>query len=816
MPATVKPSLAQKYGEVEIFKKNGDVPYVAELDWSELPKGIVRSKGNLLSGYVSENGSYRITKHEEVSSDKLKIEKSIKTTGSALAVGSNLFASGLLAYFGSKLLLHSGNDTEDDYRSIGKGFAVSAAAGVATAFAQENTNWGVGAAGMGIFSNFLDKPWGLPLFAIFDGISSIGMGQVRYRQEQNAHSVQKSIFSNPTLYPLRFLQPIEQGVISFLKEFRNPLRLLKEEPYSIFKTSGGGLVTAGGVLGIASLFADKVSEKLKSLPYLFYSVFSTANLVALFRDGRMVNWRANNFKGNKPGQYYSQLLEGLFKQAAAPLLGINNLLLALKGLGLETSSNKLYDSAMGFRSIGAGIAMLGFGAQSLLNFFKPMNLGPSSKEIVKVEINPIKAKEALFNLIEELKSEKPNETYTPLDPETATYLEEKIKNDKYSQILESVSKAKTFQKLKDFSQTGLPSPSNPYSHKRSFLDRYTHSRQVAAVGIILYDTMIEEAQKNSNTEQLNYLLKHELAFKAACLVHDLGHTARSHVTEKAIVGQNNDQYTKMILMNLGDTDPEVHNLIKNNCGEETLNQILEIISRESPLYKLMKDADRYQYQLLGDFITIENPRLQMPKGSISDLQNVARDTKFYSEGSKLKLGYSEEGAIRKLVREYNRLIFDVTFNNNPVAYAEADLMYAIGLSIALENNKHITSSDIKHMTQDQVDQLVKQGLESLKNGGIFPVEVELICGGEGYSGYDPNDPKNRIMCITNNGIEEITGYIERIIKPRDPELYNYLKPKIKILTNPREVRLIAKISNDFDFTASNSATKTFQYSGAAA
>ncbi len=809
---------AERFSEVKILQKNEKAPYVAELDWSELPKGIVKSKENLLSGYVSENGSYRVTRYEEVRSNKLKIERGIKTVGSALAVGSNTLASGLLAYFGGKLLLNSGGDTEDNYKSIGKGFAVSAAAGIATAFAQENANWGVGAAGMGIFSKFLDKPWGLPLFAIFDGISSIGMGEVRYRQEQNAHSVQRSIFSNPKLYALRFLQPIEQGIISFFKEVRNPMRLFKEEPYSVFQSSGGGLVTAGGLLGIASMFTNKVSEKLKSLPYLFYSMFSTANLIALFRDGQIVNWRAKNFKGNKPGQYYSQLTEGLFKQAAAPLLAINNLLLGLKGLGLETTSNKLYNSAMSFRSIGAGVAMLGFAAQSLLNFFKPMRLGPTRKEIVKLEINPTKAKDALFSLINKLKSEKPTDTYSPLDKETLKLIDESIASDKDAEIFYGIRNLNTFKKQKGFSQTGLPTPSNPYANKRTFLDRETHAWQVLFTGKNIIDTTIEEARKNDDTETLNYLIKHERAFKIACLLHDLGHTARSHVTEKAIVGQNNDEYTKMILMNLGDTDPEVHNFILNNCGEETLNQVLEIISRESPLYKLMKDADRYQYQLLGDFITIENPRLQMPKGSIQDLHDFAQDIRFYKEGEKLKVAYSEEGAIKKLIREYNRLIFDVTFNNNVVAYAESDLMYAIGLSAALTltKNKQITSANIKHMTQDTVDQLVIEGLESIHKG-IFPVEVELICGGEGYSGYDPNDPKNKIMSVTENGIEEIVSYVETVIQTRDPELYNYLKPKIDILTNPREVRLVAEISKEFEFEKQTNAKKpSVQYADAAA
>ena len=141
----------------------------------------------------------------------------------------------------------------------------------------------------------------------------------------------------------------------------------------------------------------------------------------------------------------------------------------------------------------------------------------------------------------------------------------------------------------------------------------------------------------------------------------------------------------------------------------------------------------------------------------------------------------------------------MSFNNNLISFTEADLIYSIGLSVALRNNPKITAEDVKYMSQDDVDKLVFDGLESIKSG-IFPVEVELLCGSEAYSGYDPRDVKNRILCQLDDGsTEEIVSNICRVDKNENPEMFSFLEPIIKVLVNPREIRIKATISPEFSF-----------------
>jgi hypothetical protein len=155
--------------------------------------------------------------------------------------------------------------------------------------------------------------------------------------------------------------------------------------------------------------------------------------------------------------------------------------------------------------------------------------------------------------------------------------------------------------------------------------------------------------------------------------------------------------------------------------------------------------------------------------------------------------------LQKLSREYNRLIFDVVFNNNVIAYTEADLLYAVGLSAYLSSHKEVTSDDIKKRSQDEVDKMALEGLKSLGNSN-FNVEVELLCGGEAYSGYDPEDPKNIIYCVTQGKTQEITLRLQEHIKKSNPDLYKFFEPMVKVLTRPREVRVNAEISNSFNFS----------------
>lgn len=854
-----------RFGTVKVRPKPDEpfIPYPAEADYSFLNKGVVRSKPDQLKSFVSKSGTSKVAAFQEVDSSTLKIQRGGRVISSATAFGLNAVGAGLLSYFGGKMLLNTATDQDNSetYKRLGQAFSFTVIPGIATGFALESGYYGVGSVFMSIFSNFLDKPWGLPLFSVFDGLHSLGYSQVRYREEKNAFSVQNSIFNSESMKMFEFLRPVEQSIVDFWSKVKKPKLFLTDEPYSTCNAAGGGLIVAGAALGVKAVFGKFLPEKVKELPYLFYSAFSSLFLVSLFRDGKVINWRAKKFQGNKPGQKESKLLEGWLKMVSAPILLLNNGILALKGLGLDSGGNKLYDFAMGFRGIGAGLAMLAFGTQGAYNFFKPSKFGPILKEKIKLLVNPIKAWDALKEIFSEYKTFPDGKAWTPIGDEANARLDGIVDNDsKYGDFFKGVSGTETMERLMKFAQTGLPNPSNDYSHDRQKLDRYTHCRQVAAVGITLFDQMLEKAQSNNDKELADYLLKYELAFKTACLVHDVGHCARSHVTEKAVPGLDNDEhslelvcgkdangnsvrdlvlheylsnaenYREMVQANPEDYKPLIIDIINkhkvaNNqptisedtdiktldkklinmaidqMPKDTISKITEIFGRNHPLFKLMKDADRLQYQTLGDFITVngQDPRLEFPEGSVEDVKEFANKIRVYEDGGAKKIGYTADGAIQKLIREYNRLVFDVMYNGNVLNYGEGEMIYCLGLSAAIQKHPTITFEDFQYMSQDEVDKYVEEGLSEIKKGQ-FPVEVKLEVGGESYSGYHPDDPKNKIVVVHDDGKkEEVLHYIERVVKKDEPDLYKYLVPKIQVLTTQREVRLKAIISPEFDF-----------------
>ena len=326
--------------------------------------------------------------------------------------------------------------------------------------------------------------------------------------------------------------------------------------------------------------------------------------------------------------------------------------------------------------------------------------------------------------------------------------------------------------------------------------------QVLAVGILLYESALEEAKKNNDTELVKFLTEYELPLKLSFQLHDIGHASRSHITEKAIPGQKNDEYTKEMLMHNTNTNPEIRNFLVKKCGKDVHSKILEILGREDKvlsLHMLKKLADELQYQTLGDFITVESPRIKMPVGSIEKIKSISEGIRFFKEDGVYKLGHTEEGALKQLARKYNRLVFYAECHENMVAFTEADLLYAIGLSAYLSNHREVTSADIKKCRdQDKVDKMALEGIDSLGDGS-FSVEVELLCGGESGAGSDPEDPKSAIYCVTSRGVQEITDRLETVIRKREPELYKHFTPVVRALTSPREVRVNAEISNNFNF-----------------
>ena len=735
-----------------------------------------------LAGYKSD-GVF-VVEHKYIDQSRLKLERfgRIGATGSSVVL--NLVSALGLFYSGGKLLFNSilGRDTEDSYKSLGNSYTASAVAGALTGAAHESPEWSLGNIGMGFFSRYLEKIWGLAGFSISEGLSSIGMGKVRFRDEENVSAVKNSIFNSDALSKFRFLMPIEQSILKFKNRLLNPAswkRFITEEPYSLFQTCGGGLISAGGVLGLASIFKNKMSEALQSFFYLPYSFFSLANLVAFFRDGDVMLTRAKDFGSRKKGELYSMRAEGHCKRVASPFLALNNFFLALKGLGLETSNGLLYNVGMSFRAFGAAIAFLSFKSQSLLKFFKPDLFGPKFKEVMKIVLNLIKEGKRIFKFMDDLNLNKP-------DVEVQDELKSIVfdKNNKHRDIIQALINTKTFQSMKGKTQIGLPTQNQPLEGNRSFLNRYVHSIQVCAVGRLIYEALL----KNTTAPELRKLLiENEDAFKLAPLLHDIGHVARSHTAERAVKGHNNDENTVNILKDPNsDISQTIFSYYGRETGEKILTQVRDIIGKWSPLFKAFKLSDFVEYTRCGDFVNITG----FPKWTMDDVKKYVDNIRLHRDkNGKVITGFTEYGAVQTFVLLFDRKVFNDTYNYNPISFAE-EYPYLLGLDA-----RDISSEEIKLITEDRVDQYVQEGLQSLKNAR-FQFRVKHQTGGErAYTGYSKYNPEKKIMVIPDGGGEpvEFLEYYETVIKNKDKALYEDLKARVNGLVTTKEFDLTINV-----------------------
>ena len=788
------PAVSQALHSKEVPRINGALKHIDFNIWDPdgytiLNREKLEKEGipeyNNLKGFKTDG--IEVTEHKVVPESTLQLQRYGRIGATVGAVVLNTVAAVGLFYSGAKLFFSSFGlgDVEESYKGLGKAYSCSSVAGALTGAAHESPEWAIGNIGMGLFSRFLGNIWGLAGFSISEGLSAIGMGRVRYRDKRNVYAVKNSLFNNPKLSNFRFLIPIEQSILSFVEKLFSPsewIRFRKEEPYSLFQTAGGGLISGGGLLAIASIFKNKLSDAVRSFFYIPYALFSVANLVAFYRDGEVQLWRAKKLGSRKAGETYSMRAEGYCKEIASPFLAVNNFLLALKGFGIDTGSGIMYNLAMAVRSWGAGIAFLSFKSQSLLKFFKPDLFGPKFKEIIKISLNPIKATNRILAFIEELEKKRP-----PL------HISDKFDSIIFSgdneqrDVMDALLKTKTFERLKGETQVGLPLPHNPPINGRPYLERFTHSKRVCAIGMLIYNALL----KNTTDEELKkLLLENREAFKLSGLLHDIGHIARSHLAELAVKGHNNDEYTLKILEDSNsDINQTLNQHYGNKRGQAISKQASDIIGRLSPLYKAFKIADYIEYLRCGDFTAVQG----FPKWTIDDIKEYVDTVRLCKDkNGKMKVAFTEKGAIETFITLFDRKVFNDSYNYNPIVNAEQST-YLLGLDAA-----RLSSEEIKKMTEPQVDEAVRHGLTKLK-GSNFQSRLRDVTGGENaYCGYSRFDPEKKIMVYIDEKAEpvEFLGYLEKVIKPRDKSLYNELLPKVKGLTIPRELDLTINVSSN--------------------
>lgn len=746
-------------------------------------------RNNGITEYRDLNGlkteGYEVISHKRIPETTLKLQRYGRVGATVGAVILNAVAAVGLLYSGAKLFFNTitNNDVDDSYKSLGNAYSASAVAGALTGAAHESPEWALGNIGMGMFSRYLENIWGLAGFSLSEGLASIGMGKVRYRDNKNVYAVKNSIFNSPTFSGFSFLMPIEQAVITFVKRFvtlGDWKRVKTEEPYSLFQTAGGGLISAGGVLGLSSLFKNKMSEKLQSFFYLPYSIFSLLNLAAFYRDGDVVLTRAKDFGSKKAGETYSMRMEGYLKRVASPLLALNNFFLALKGIGIDTSGGVMYNLAMAVRSWGAAVAFLAFKAQSLIKFFKPDMFGPQFKEVIKIKLNPIKEAGRLFSHLEQIETHRPP-MHVSDKFDAIIYDGDNEQRD----ILHTLINTKTFQSLKYKTQIGLPSPSQPGENNRHYLERFSHSKRVCAIAILIYNSLL----KNTKDEKLkSNLLDHKDSFKIAALLHDIGHIARSHLAEKAVKGHNNDEYTIDILKDPNsDICQSITNYYGREKGEKIIKQVRDIIGKWSPLFKAFKIADYTEYLRCGDFSSISG----FPRWSLDEVKEYVDTVRLFTDkNGELRVGFTEKGAIITFINLYDRKIFNDSYNQTPLHDVE-EIPYLLGLDAA-----DVSSDEVKKMTEEQVDNAVKEGIKSI-SGSNFQFRIKHVTGGEtAYSGYSRNDPERKIYIVFDNDHEpmEFIDYLEKVVKNKDKALYMELLPRVVELTTPKEIDVTVNVS----------------------
>lgn len=763
-------------------KNNSKLP--PNLNIEKLEKGEIHY--NDLTGFKTDG--VEIVSHTHESKSKLNLQRNLRIGATATAVAASGLAFASLFRAGGKLLSATSGDgdIDDAYRSVGNAMSIGAVAGIANAGSQENLNWGIGAAGMGLMGRFLDKPWGLALFSMFDGLNALGMGEVNCRDKKNVTAMPDSIFNNPNLKFLEFLKPHEHAVKSFWSRFTSSKgwkKTLTDEPYAIFQSAAGGLFSGGALLGAASLFSSKMSDSMKSLCYLPYSLTSIVNIIALGRDGVVNRIRAGKIDGRKPAETKLMKLEGLFKAASAPFLGLNYALLGLNSIGLNLKGTAEH-LAMALRTFGVGIAYLGFASQSGTKFAVPDLFGPKAKEILKIIINPKiimqKFKEMIADVNEQKGKIREHESST-FDPI--------LNSDKYGDLLNRVTKTEKFQKLINRSLTGLP---NEAALDRALLNRFIHSKRVGAIGATFFNSLL----KNTTDPELRKILEDEdteAGFKLACLTHDNGHEPlpRSHLAETAIHGLDNDELSYDGLCKGSDIYEEVHKYYTEKFGEEegrqradrVLNIAKEVISHKHNLSKVYKWADFCEYGRANG--SDYNSSFDFPAWDIEDYKYFADQRILFKDTEdKIQAGFTEEGAVLAFKQIYYRLLFNAVLNYHPQVLA-AEAAYKAGIQ-----NANLTKEEVFGMTEPQFDDSATRGANGFKSSSTIRMRNTL--GGEkSYCGYSP---KERIYVVAkdkagNTKPIEFMEYLEKVIKHNNSELYKTLKPMADILTTPTLIEM---------------------------
>lgn len=740
------------------------------LNVDKLREGI--TEYNNLTGFKAPG--YEVIEHKKEPKYKLKLLRKFRIVESLFTVLFSVGALVGLTFSSSKLFSSaiSDSDVDDAYKSLGKAYAASGVAGTLTGIAHESSNWSVGAFGMSIVSYFgLNDIGRLGLFSIFDGLQNIGMGYTRMRDEKNISAVTNSFFNNSKLSFLRFLMPIEQAVLNFSKNALKIDRIFKVEPYATFQEAGGGQVLAGTVLGLASLFKRRLSEGLQSLFYIPYALFSSLSLVAFFRDGNMVLTRANDFGARRKGEKGSMLVEGLSKRAAAPILGLNNILLALKGIGLDFKG-KMYHLAMSVRALGAAISFAAFGAQTFKKFTRSEEFGVTEgKEVIKVRLNPDKGAPRVFDYFDQIQKKKSEITQN--DDKYYRFIFDQNRDPKIKSLIKDLFDMEAMERSKRISQTGFPVPFSSSVEGRYLYNRFNHMYRVGTNALLFDEIVLKDL---SEEERISFIV--------ANFIHDLEHGPFSHDEEEYKEGHDNDE---ACVNNLKEKNSEVKNVLVKHYGvekaERMLQQIRDIIGRKK-LYQAHKICDWLEYVRTGEFTFIDG----FPKWSFDHTREFFKEIRLtYDKKGNEKLVFTPLGGLMMLDLVFDRKLGN-DWENNDIRNQTEKKIFFIGLKTA-----KVSPIDYSRKTEQELKQASMQGIGELNGHTNYMIHQRWRSGGgDSYTGCKDYYPDKEILLTNGMRIGE---YIKSgALKLEYPQYYDDAVIKYKNTSTSIEYDLFTEVS----------------------
>lgn len=767
-----------------------------------------------------------VTSHKKVNSTRLKAERAMRASASGAGALLSVAATLGLFYSGAKTLtsVFNGSDQEAANSASAKSFALTAAAGVGTALAQENANWGIGSLGMGLLGKYLDQPLGLAMFSIFDGLNAIGMGQVKLRDNKNVNDLDGSIFDRPSLEKLKpYFQDYEYAVKSFFSKLTTPngwKNIKSSEPYDLYYAAGGGLLSGGAFLGVASMFSSWMSDKVKSFLYIPYSLTSLVNLVALGRDGQVIKKRANDYNDMKPIENWSTKTEGWAKVAASPVIALNYLMLGLKGVGLDVFGSS-ENIAKSLRQFGVGIAYVGFAAQSAVKLLISDHWGPKVKNVVNVVLNPKTVVNYLMGLVDKTKSSFVRETYS--DQSDCFY--PILSNDEHSDLYQKIISTPHFQNLRYRHLTGMPSE---MAINRANLNRFTHSIRVGALGCIHSDKLLE------NNPAYSYLYSDpafSMSLKLASLVHDTGHSQLpwSHLSETAFpMAKDANDHLSIEALNK-DSKSGFYNIIVKYCqdkygekdgvsiAERSIVNIKKILGHKpfnvkcsDPLSGTEKtELFKWEYKPstdMADYMRSSGSDYASSFGTDSwsknDYEYFADQRVIYKEDSGLlRAGYTEEGAVIAYKHLFLRLIFNAFLNSHPVTLS-TEAAYKAG---ARQITPKMTLERLYSLSDDEMCSLVKKFVSYCQTKSTQPIR-NVFGGSKAYAGYGPKDT---IYVVSrdpsgNKKPLEFHEYYNSVLKNECPAVYEQLKPMVEVLNEPSMVEVFLNFDPSYDNSAKTS------------